>query len=265
MTHPRPLLTPERREAFADRGLLHIPQAIPRKAAEAMAETLWRDLERRYGVRRRDRATWRTERPSDFKALSRSGAFKAMATPEVRGLLDDLIGRDRWLQPPAWGQPLVCFPQDHGRWDVPNQNWHLDLPADAQRFTTVKGRFFLVLAPLAPRGGGTLVAEGSHRLVRALADRGGDQLSSSAMRKHLKAEHRWFGDLMSPTRNLDRVDRFMAAPTAVNGVPLKVTEITGEPGDLWLMDPAALHTLAPNVLDTPRLVLAQFVYPKREA
>ena len=56
----------------------------------------------------------------------------------------------------------------------------------------------------------------------------------------------------------------MAAPTVVNGVPVQVTEIVGEPGDLWLMHPAALHTLAPNVLETPRLVLAQFIYPRSE-
>lgn len=265
MEHPRVGLTSEQRRTFDDRGLLQIPRAIPRKAAEAMADTLWRDLERRFGARRRHRSTWSVERPSDFKALSRSGAFKAMDTAEVRAILDQLMGRDGWTPPPYWGQPLVCFPTDNGPWDVPNQNWHLDLPANPRHFTTMKGRFFLLLAPLEPRGGGTLVAEGSHRLVLDLADRSGGQLSSSAMRKHLMSEHRWFADLMAPTRSFDRAARFMEAPTSVKGVPVRVTEITGEPGDLWLMHPAALHTLAPNVLDTPRLVLAQFVYPKDEA
>lgn len=257
-------LTAQQRETLEDRGLLRIPGFLARKAADAMADTVWRDLDRRFGVRRRDPSTWTQERPSDFKALSRSGAFKAMDTPELRALLDDLLGRDAWTPPPYWGQPLVCFPTDHGRWDVPAKNWHLDLPADPQRFATMTGRLFLVLAPLAARGGGTLVVEGSHRLVLDIAERGGHQLSSSAIRKRLQSEHRWFGDLLAPTPDLDRVARFMAAPTVVNGVPVQVTEITGDPGDLWLMHPAALHTLAPNVLDTPRLVLAQFVYPKDE-
>lgn len=264
MTHAQPYLTPERRRVFDDRGLVRIPNALPRRTAEAMADALWRDLQR-FGVRRHDRATWTTERPSDFKTLSRSGAFESMATPELREMLDALMGEDGWTPPPYWGQPLVCFPQSHDRWDVPHQNWHLDLPADPKRFTTMKGRFFLVLAPLAPRGGGTLVAEGSHRLVVDLAAQSGGRFSSSSIRKQLKSEHGWFSDLMSPTRDLDRVARFMETPTSVNGVPAQVTEITGEPGDLWLMHPAALHTLAPNVLDTPRLVLAQFVYPKGEA
>jgi hypothetical protein len=262
MEHPG--LTRAQRQTLDDRGLVCIPGAVPRKAAEAMADSIWRDMERRLGIRRRDRTTWRVERPADFNALSKSGAFKGMATAEVRGLLDDLLGRDGWIPPAYWGQPLVCFPKDYGRWDVPNQSWHLDLPADPKWFTTMKGRFFLVLETLAPRGGGTLVAEGSHRIVQDLADEGKVQLSSSAMRKHLKSEHRWFADLMSPTRNLDRIARFMAAPTEVKRVPMQVAEITGEPGDLWVMHPAALHAPAPNALDAPRMVLAQFVYPKKE-
>jgi ectoine hydroxylase-related dioxygenase (phytanoyl-CoA dioxygenase family) len=106
------------------------------------------------------------------------------------------------------------------------------------------------------------VATGSHRLVAALADRADVELSSSVMRKHLKSEHRWFAELMSSTRDFDRSERFMAAPTIVNGVPVQVEEMTGEPGDVLVMHPAALHTLAPNVLDEPRLALAQSVYPK---
>ncbi len=88
--------------------------------------------------------------------------------------------------------------------------------------------------------------------------------SGSSIRKHLQSGRRCFADLMSPTRYLDRLQRFMAAPTLVNGVPVQVTEIVGEPSDLWLMHPAALHTLAPNVLETPRLVLEQFIYPSSE-
>ena len=36
---------------------MKIPRAIPPRAAEEMAEALWRDLAQRFHVRRRDRAT----------------------------------------------------------------------------------------------------------------------------------------------------------------------------------------------------------------
>jgi ectoine hydroxylase-related dioxygenase (phytanoyl-CoA dioxygenase family) len=252
-------LSRQDRQRFDERGLVKLPGLVARRTAEQMADRLWQELARRHHIQRRDRATWRTERPADFKSLRKTDAFRTMATPEMRAVLDGLLGRG-WLEPDAWGQPLVCFPTQH-RWDVPHRHWHLDLPAHPERFRLLVGRLFLILAPLRARGGGTLVATGSQRLVEALSDRADVELSSSAMRKHL-AQHRWFAELMSPTRDFDRAERFMAAPTAIDGVVVQVEEMTGEPGDVFLMHPAALHAAALNALDEPRLVLTQFVYPK---
>lgn len=254
-------LSKQDRQRFDGRGLVKLEGFVPRGTAEQLADTLWRDLAQRRHIHRKDRSTWCIERPAGFKDLQKSGAFRAMATPQVRALLDDLIGRGQWQEPPYWSQPLVCFPSQH-RWDVPHKNWHLDLPAHPERFRLPIARFFLILAPLRPRGGGTLVATGSHRLVEALSDQADAELSSSAMRKHLMSEHRWFDELMGPTRDFDRPKRFMAAPTEVGGVPMQVEEMSGEPGDVFLMHAAALHTSSLNVLDAPRLVLAQSIFPK---
>lgn len=259
----RSLLTAELHETFEARGIVRLPGAVPRRTAEEMAERLWQELARKHGARRREPATWRPERPSGFASLQKSGVFKAMASPDVRAVLDDLLGRDKWEQPTSWGQPLVCFPRNFGRWDVPHQSWHLDLPADPKRHAMMVGRLFAVLAPLHAQGGGTLVAAGSHRLVAKLADGARVQQSSSMMRKRLQSEHRWFADLMSLDKSRDdRIARFMKVATDVKGVPCQVEEMTGEPGDVYLMHPAALHAAAPNVLEAPRMVLAQFVYPK---
>jgi hypothetical protein len=227
-----------------------------------MADQLWAEMARKDGIRRKAPATWTAERPTRFKPLQEGGAFCGMATPAVRGMLDELMGAGRWTEPPHWGQPLVCFPTVH-RWAIPEKNWHLDLPADPRRFAHLMGRFFLLLAPLAPRGGGTLVATGSHRLVAKVADRADVQLSSSDIRKRLKTEHRWFHDLMAPPREgEDRTARFLGPETLVDGVACSVEEIVGDAGDVFLMHPAALHTLSPNALDQPRLALAQVIYPK---
>jgi ectoine hydroxylase-related dioxygenase (phytanoyl-CoA dioxygenase family) len=40
-----------------------------------------------------------------------------------------------------------------------------------------------------------------------------------------------------------------------DGVPIEVVELTGAPGDLWLMDIRALHTAAPNASTAPRLMM----------
>jgi ectoine hydroxylase-related dioxygenase (phytanoyl-CoA dioxygenase family) len=45
--------------------------------------------------------------------------------------------------------------------------------------------------------------------------------------------------------------------TAFRDIPLRVAEMTGEPGDLVLWHPNLLHTYSPhNATDTPRLVLS---------
>jgi ectoine hydroxylase-related dioxygenase (phytanoyl-CoA dioxygenase family) len=252
-------LTHEQRRRFETRGLVRLDGFFSDTAAEAMADRLWADLARREGIQRRAPGTWRVERPFQFQALQASGAFDAMATPALRALLDDLMGRDRWAAPAHWGQPLVCFPTS-GDWDVPHRHWHLDGPCDPAARRTMVGRLFLILAPLAPQGGGTVVATGSHRIVEATADRAGEQLSSSEMRKRLRAQHGWFDALMSPAG--ERTQQFMDAEVEIAGVPVQVEEMSGRPGDLYLMHPRALHAPAPNKAAGPRLVVSQFVMPR---
>lgn len=252
-------LTHEKRRRFDERGLVRLDGFVPQHTAGTMAERIWQDLARREGIQRGTHSTWRVERPFGFQALQASGAFAAMATPAVTALLDDLMEPSRWAAPVHWGQPLVCFPTS-GDWDVPHRDWHLDGPCDPAPHRSMVGRLFLILAPLAPRGGGTLVATGSHRIVEAIADRARVQLSSSEMRKRLRALHPWFDGLMTPGDR--RIARFMDAEVEVDGVPVQVEEMSGQPGDLYLMHPRALHAPAPNKATVPRLMVTQFVPPK---
>lgn len=256
-------LSGDQRRRFDERGMVRLEGAISPCAVEEMAARLWDDLAHRHGAQREHRATWRTERPTAFRALQDTGAFNAMASLQVRAALDDLMGRDRWEEPPVWGQPLVCFPGRERDWTVPHQGWHLDGPAEPRRDEWVRmGRVFAILGPLSAGGGATLVAEGSHRLVEALAARNGGALSSAEMRMRLKAEHPWFRDLATAGEAAARIGRFMDRETRVGEVALRLAEMTGEPGDVWLMHPSCLHAAAPNVLAVPRLALTQFVAPK---
>ena len=82
------------------------------------------------------------------------------------------------------------------------------------------------------------------------------------MRSKLQALHPWFAALMREDGGEARTARYMAHETPVAGVPLRIEEMTGEPGDAWLMHPNILHGGSSNVLDRPRLALSQFVQPK---
>lgn len=256
MTSP---LTRDQHRRFDDRGLVRLPGLIARESAEAMADRLWAEMARKHAIRRDDPATWRAERPAQFGPLQKTGAFNTMATPQMRAVLDELIGA--WPDPGGWGLPLVCFPTPDV-WALPHKVWHLDLTPDPRNPGLRVGRVFLLLAPLRPRGGGTLVATGSHRIIKAIADGHSARLSSQEVRQKLARGYPWFADLMAaPKGDEDRIARFMGAETVVDRVPLQVEEITGEAGDVFLMHPHALHAGSANALDTPRLALTQTIYP----
>jgi hypothetical protein len=46
----------------------------------------------------------------------------------------------------------------------------------------------------------------------------------------------------------------MRAETDVDGVPMRVVELTGEPGDMVFCHPAVVHCAAPNCGDRPRFM-----------
>jgi hypothetical protein len=52
----------------------------------------------------------------------------------------------------------------------------------------------------------------------------------------------------------------MSEGGVVDGVPVRVCEMLGEPGDVILMDPLMLHATTPNVRETPRMMLTEWVY-----
>jgi hypothetical protein len=59
------------------------------------------------------------------------------------------------------------------------------------------------------------------------------------------------GQASSPA---DRVAAFMDRETAVEGVPLRVVELTGEPGDMVFCHPVMVHCVAPNRGTRPRFM-----------
>lgn len=237
-------------------GVIRVAGAIPRAEAEAMVDRIWATLGARHDIRRDDPATWTVERPAQFQALGKSGAFEAFACPAARAGLDRLLGA--WVEPDPWGIPLVSFPTP-AAWALPHRNWHLDITPG---HGGLPGRVFAILAPSRPRGGGTLYVEGSHHLVAAVGAASDRKWNSASIRARLTAEQPWLAALWSRHDNQDRIRRFMDEGVEVEGVRLRVREMTGEPGDILFMHPLMLHASSPNALDGPRMMLTQFVYPK---
>ena len=57
--------------------------------------------------------------------------------------------------------------------------------------------------------------------------------------------------------DLPNRDRLLGSIGRAGKMEIEVVELISGPGDVWLMDMRVLHTLAPNVRSTPRVMLMQ--------
>jgi hypothetical protein len=249
-------LSPSDIAAFERDGYVVVRQAFARDDALAMEGRWWAELEGSHGIRRDDRSSWR-QIPGDLKASKRDPVQARILSARVRGVLDDLLGKDAWEPPRDWGRTIVTFPEP-GAWDVPSHFWHWD--SGWELYLDRPMALFVVsfIGEVGPQGGGTLILSGSPRLVvqqeRLIpADRRRDPDVKPWDRFHVS--HPWLmaltGEAASPA---DRIGAFMDRETVVDGVPLRVVELTGEPGDMVFCHPAMVHCAAPNRAERPRFM-----------
>lgn len=173
-------------------------------------------------------------------------------------MLDQLLGVDGWAPPERWGLPLVTLPGFAAHWRLPHKGWHLDIPAATEPPRVA--RVFVLLGDLTAGGGGTGYIAGSHRVLQALARDAGRPLKSGEARALLAAHAPWFAALFSRAAGDDRAARFMEQSGDAGGVPVRVGEMTGRAGDVYVMDPLVLHAVMPNAGRAPRLMLTEWVY-----
>jgi hypothetical protein len=246
---------------FERDGILRVSGAIPAGDIEAMTALVWDNLERRYPFRRNRPDTWTGQRVNGLRALDNSVNFEKIGSTSVCQILDVLFGSRNWKRPVRWGSLLIAFPESCGQWDVPYASWHLDFPASDSLQELFVVRLFTCLQPLRHRGGATLAVAGSHLLVGDLARRHADQeLHSADVRSSLIRDYPWMNALCSRAETADRIARFMNLHKAVDGAELRVFEMTGEPGDVFLVHPLILHAPSANCAEVPRMVLSSFVY-----
>jgi hypothetical protein len=254
---PQPApLTPADIQRFDRDGYLVVRQAFSPADARAMEARWWSELEDTHGVRRDDRSSWRPIR-GDLKAAKRDPVHAKILTERVRGVFDGLLGAAAWSPPRDWGRTIATFPEP-GAWEVPTRLWHWDSPCELH-LDRPRALFVVsFIGPVAPRSGGTLILSGSPRLLiqqerRIPADQRRESAAFPWDRFHRC--HPWLmaltGQAPSPA---DRIAAFMDAETIVDGVPLRVVELTGEPGDMVFCHPAIVHCAAPNRGAWPRFM-----------
>jgi hypothetical protein len=240
---------------FARDGIVRIPGAFAAEDAARMRDVLWDELAKRYGMRRGDRSTWTPARPTKLVASKKDPAANAILGPPLRSALDQLLGPGGWIEPPHQGQVLVTLPTGEP-WSLPYRQWHTDVGFELPQDELVGVKVWALLGDLEPGGGGTPQVAGSHRVIARYLTTTPER-DFRTIRDQVLASHSWFlrltckdrtsaGDLMSET-DLD-------------GIPVRVVELTGQAGDVYITHPWILHSIAPNARDTPRMMRSRMIW-----
>jgi ectoine hydroxylase-related dioxygenase (phytanoyl-CoA dioxygenase family) len=144
------------------------------------------------------------------------GAREALLTSELLEIVSEVAGR----QPSAIQQmQFLLSPPNQGAWTLKGLNWHVDVKAEALEHTPGVQAFFLI-DDVTPHGGATLALAGSHKL--------------------------WQGGLGSQARLREALKSHVNLEDTLRDFGLKVLEMSGQAGDVYLMDMRTLHTPAIN-------------------
>lgn len=247
--------------AFEERGHLRLREVFPRDVALQLQQRMWAELQADFGIDSENRDTWyqpqRSLRGAKWDPLQR-----AIATDALVGAIDALLGPGRWQLPTNWGVVLVTFPdRTRAEWTLPTSGWHYDFDLHDNATAPSGLQVFTFFSSVASRGGGTLIVEGSHRLLRRFSESlSPDERRSDhqALRRRFLRHDPWLRALAGArSAPEDRIGYFMRETREVMGVPVRVVELTGEPGDATLCHPLMLHVSAPNLSDTPRFMRSQ--------
>jgi hypothetical protein len=118
-------------------------------------------------------------------------------------------------------------------------------------------RSHALFGDVGPRGGGTQLLSGSHRLVHQwFKDHPPPKNTRGSELRLLLREHPYIRDLHTEGDAEARIARFMDRVETVDGIPLQVVENTGAAGDVILLHPLVLHVAATNPGTEPRFLLS---------
>ncbi len=242
-------LTPQQREDFERRGVLKLGALLSAEAVRNARELVYRKLEQ-IGVTQA--GGWRLadgSKPQWPATGLKTSKVIGNRQPQFEALIDEpavIEVAAALLDGQAWDRTIFKRPQllltlpNADAWTLPT-GWHSDFPRLASR-QSPGIQLFVCLDEVRPRGGATLVVAGSHRLLND-----GRFLRTADITAALGRTaffQRLFAGSAAADLPIGEEDR----------IELQVMEMTGAPGDAYLMDLRLLHAAAPNASDRPRLM-----------
>jgi hypothetical protein len=240
---------------FERDGFVRVRNAFSPDAAAEMRDAVWDTLAAR-GVARDDPATWREDAVHHLQKLKRHPAFDAIGTSVTLGAIESLLGHK--VVPPDWGAFFILFPSGR-EWNVPHEGWHVDHDWNGAVSPLTELKVQSLFGDVAPRAGGMTIVAGSHHVVAELVS-GIAATKPRAIRLSVMAGHPYLKELSTPGDATTRIARFVDAEEDVLGYPLRVVELSGEAGDVFLIHPLVLHTRPTNAGSYPRFMLNKDLY-----
>jgi len=261
------VLTPAQRAEFDARGFVRFHAAFDAEDAARMRRVVWAELDRRYGITEHDPATWTIGMPSHMSTSKRHRAFAPIGGTVFQEAVDDLLGAGAWTTPAHWGQVMITFPERGAVWTLPSRLWHVDWSYANAPEPLFGVKLFAFFGDVEPRAGGTLVVTGSHRIVERFVGATPTEQRDDyrTCRLRFMRHDPWFGALgRADDSDPGRTARFMDHEHDIDGVAVRVVELTGRAGDIVLTHPWLLHHAAPNTGAFPRMMRGRNIDVRRD-
>jgi ectoine hydroxylase-related dioxygenase (phytanoyl-CoA dioxygenase family) len=247
--------------SFRETGVVRLEGAFPPAVADQMANAIWGYAERKAGIRRDEPASWPDGSLGlSWKGLKRNPAFNHLLDNDaVRAALAAVFGPSQWRQPNPGAQVLLTLPSP-GEWVLP-ATWHMDCGFEQPSWPVHGVKLFAFFGEVGPKGGGTMVLPGSHRVVdkyrRSLPPGTGGGMANW---HRLLRQHPFLAQLLNGDRMSDGGRLLVGQLGDVDGVPVEVRELTGKPGDVVITHLHVYHAASPNVSGVPRQMLGKAIY-----
>jgi len=219
-------LSSEDVEAFIHRGFCTLEGAFSREQAARVRSLVWDRMRAKAGIDRDDPATW--PETYDIEEHLDHPVVCETFTDRLARAVEDLVGDGRWNGSRSWGLWPVNFRFGAGEpYQIPSFGWHVD--GNWFRHTIDCARQGLLLiglfSDIAPRGGGTILSAGSHRITARVLARHPEGLDHRELFAEVLREP--LGDFH---------------------------EVTGRAGDVVLGHPFLFHTRGFKHVGEPRFI-----------
>ena len=219
-------LSTDQLEAFLENGWCVLRGAFASDQAARACACVWARMEQKAGIVRHDRRTW----PEFFDIEEHLGQPEVLEcfTDRVAGAVVDLLGEGHWVEERRWGFWPVNFSVGAGQpYDIPDWGWHIDGNWFRHRLDCPQQGLLLIglFTDVDPRGGGTILAGGSHKATARVLARHPQGLTHLELFAEALAE---------PLGNFH--------------------EVTGAAGDVVLAHPFLFHTRGMKHCGPPRII-----------